>query len=126
MRRSFGLFVLGLGLLCALPAFGQFTVSDLSRLRNYESQRTSSYDRTGGNNDSSELKSGQELVLFNETGPAEIRHIWITVDDPEAYHLKKIVLRMYWDGEKLPAWKLRLEISLASVWGPTRYLILLP
>ncbi len=73
----------------------------------------------------SELKSGQELTLFNETGPAEIRHIWITVDDPEAYHLKKIVLRMYWDGEKNPqrgssVW----VISLASVWVPIRFLIL--
>ena len=96
-----------------VQAKAQFSVSDLSRLRNYESQRASSYDRSGGNDDSYELKSGQELTIFDETGPAEIRHIWITVDDPEAYHLKKIVLRMYWDGEKTPS----VEVPIGDFFG---------
>ena len=113
MRRFSGLFTLVLALLASVPAWSQYSVSDLARLRNYESQRSSSYDRSGGNDDSSELKSGQELTLFNETGPAEIRHIWITVDDPEAYHLKKIVLRMYWDGEKTPS----VEVPLGDFFG---------
>lgn len=90
-------------LLCALPLNAQFSVADLSQLRDYESHRTSSFDRSGGNGDYQNLKAGGELVLFDETGPAEIRHIWITMDDPEAYHLKKIVLRMYWDGETAPS-----------------------
>jgi hypothetical protein len=41
--------------------------------------------------------------LFDENGPAEIRHIWITMAAGEAYHLKKVVLRMYWDGEREPS-----------------------
>ena len=86
-----------------LPAYAQFSVSDLSQLRDYESRRTSSFDRSGGNGDYKNLKAGGELVLFDEVGPAEIRHIWITMDSPEAYHLKKIVLRIYWDGEKTPS-----------------------
>jgi len=100
-------------LLAALPLQAQFSVSDISRLRNYDSERDSSYDRTGGNNDSYVLKAGGQLTLFDETGPAEIRHIWITVDDPEAYHLKKIVLRMYWDGEKTPS----VEVPLGDFFG---------
>ena len=59
------------------------------------------------------MKAGGQLTLFDETGPAEIRHIWITVDDPEAYHLKKIVLRMYWDGEKTPS----VEVPLGDFFG---------
>lgn len=81
----------------------QFAVGDLPKLGNYESRRASSYARDGTNRDYENLKAGGELVLFNETGPAEIRHIWITMASPEAYHLKKIVLRMYWDGEAQPS-----------------------
>ncbi|HEX4488153.1 MAG TPA: glycoside hydrolase family 172 protein [Terriglobales bacterium] len=90
-------------LFSVVPLFAQFSVSDLSQLRDYESHRTSSFDKTGGNGDYKNLKAGGELVLFDEAGPAEIRHIWITMDSPEAYHLKKIVLRIYWDGEKTPS-----------------------
>jgi hypothetical protein len=89
--------------LAAVPAFCQFSVDQLSHLGDYRSMRTSSYDRTGGNHDYQNLKAGSELVLFDEKGPAEIRHIWITMADPEAYHLKKIVLRIYWDGEQSPS-----------------------
>lgn len=75
----------------------------LSQLADYESRRTSSYDHSGGNQDYGLLKAGGELTLFEESGPAEIRHIWITMATGEAYHLKKIVLRMYWDGEAAPS-----------------------
>src|SRR6202790_1442934 len=81
----------------------QFPVGNLSRLGDYESRRTSSYDRSGANHDYENLKAGGQLVLFDEAGPAEVRHIWITMASPEAYHLKKIVLRMYWDGETTPS-----------------------
>src|SRR5262249_50123173 len=109
-RRSQSLRLpMRLGLAClaltlsAGISLAQFSVSDLSRLRDYESQRTSSFDRTGANHDYENLKAGGQLVLFDEAGPGEIRHIWITAASPEAYHLKKIVLRMYWDGETSPS-----------------------
>ena len=87
----------------ASPLLAQFSVSDLAHLGNHESQRSSSYDRSGGNGDYRSLKSGATFALFDESGPAEIRHIWITVATGEAYHLKKVVLRMYWDGEREPS-----------------------
>lgn len=111
-RRSMEDILLRVGgltktILCFLSVAGvlpaQFSVDRLSQLNEYESQRASSYDRRGGNGDYRNLKTGGELVLFDERGPAEIRHIWITMADPEAYHLKKIVLRMYWDGEQTPS-----------------------
>jgi Protein of unknown function (DUF2961) len=94
------LFALALGTTCSVA---QFSVSDLPKLREYESRRASSYARDGTNRDYENLKAGGELVLFNEVGPGEIRHVWITMASPEAYHLKKIVLRMYWDGETEPS-----------------------
>ena len=97
-------FTSGLALLVPCSAlWAQFAVSDLPRLRNFESERTSSFDRSGGNGDYRSLKSGETLTLFDEKGPAEIRHIWITMSTGEAYHLKKVVLRMSWDGEAEPS-----------------------
>src|SRR5713226_171349 len=77
----------------ASPLLAQFSVSDLAHLRNHESQRSSSYDRSGGNGDYRSLESGATITLFDENGPAEIRHIWITMATGEASHLKKPALR---------------------------------
>src|SRR5262249_50828490 len=96
---------------CSLWA--QFAVSDLPRLRDYESRRASSYDRSGGNGDYRALKPGGSLTLLDENGPAEIRHIWITMATGEAYHLKKVVLRMYWDGEDRPS----VEVPIGDFFG---------
>ena len=96
--------ILGLALILLVPALAaQFSVSPLTRLGDYESRRTSSYDRTGGNADYRRLPAGETLEIFSEAGPAEIRHVWITMAAGEAYHLKKVVLRMYWDGEADPS-----------------------
>ncbi len=83
---------------------GQLAVSNLPRLGDYESERSSSYDRSGGNADYRSLKPAETVEIFNEEGPAEIRHIWMTIPPwSEAYNLKKVVLRMYWDDESRPS-----------------------
>ncbi|HVT92935.1 MAG TPA: glycoside hydrolase family 172 protein [Bryobacteraceae bacterium] len=88
----------------AVPgAWAQFSVEGLAHLRDYSSERSSSYDRTGANGDYRNLPAGGELTLIEAAGPGEIRHIWITMATGEAYHLKKVVLRMYWDQEKTPS-----------------------
>lgn len=92
-------------LLCLLStnAHAQFAVSRLATLGDYESRRASSFDRAGSNHDYISLKVGETVAVFDEAGPAEIRHIWITMATNEAYHLKKVVLRMYWDNESEPS-----------------------
>ncbi|MEO8659249.1 MAG: glycoside hydrolase family 172 protein [Bryobacteraceae bacterium] len=87
----------------AAAAHAQFSVSHLPQLTDFESRRTSSYDRSGANGDYRALKAGETLTVFDEQGPAEIRHLWFTMATGEAYHLKKVVLRMYWDGETEPS-----------------------
>src|SRR5580700_9526832 len=101
------LALLGLFLL-ALPmaTFGQAPtdwLSELSKPHNYVLQRVSSYDRTGGNDDYRPLGAGETLTLLDEPGPGEISHVWITIASDERFHLKKMVLRMYWDGESSPS-----------------------
>ncbi len=75
----------------------------LSEPQDYVLKRVSSYDRTGANADSRKIAPGETLTLFEESGPGTVTHIWITIASGERYHLKKIVLRMYWDNEATPS-----------------------
>jgi hypothetical protein len=74
-------------------------LSDLISPHNYIQKRGSSYDRSGGNDDFVKIAPGNTITLLDDAGPGIITHIWITIASPEKYHLKKLVLRMYWDGE---------------------------
>ena len=93
-------------MLAAPVGFGQSLsdwLGDLPRAKDYTLKRVSSYDRTGANDDARPIEPGQTLTLLDEPGPGEITHIWITISSPEKYHLKRLVLRMYWDGESDPS-----------------------
>lgn len=79
------------------------SLSELTRPHQYVLKRVSSYDRTGGNDDYRPLPAGQTLTLLDEAGPGEISHVWITIASRERFHLKKLILRMYWDGETSPS-----------------------
>jgi hypothetical protein len=76
---------------------------ELALLRNYRTAKASSYDRTGGNGDARRVEPGATLALMEADGPGAISHTWITIAAADAQHLKKIVLRMYWDGEQEPS-----------------------
>lgn len=78
-------------------------LAGLTAPHNYVLKRISSYDRTGGNEDYRRLASGETMTLLDEAGPGELSHIWMTIASGEHYHLKKLVLRMYWDEEAMPS-----------------------
>lgn len=105
--RRWSLVVLGFigfsfpGAVCAQSSLP--SLSDLTRPHDYALKRASSYDRTGGNDDYRPLGPGDTLTLLDEGGPGEISHVWITIADDERFHLKKLVLRMFWDGESSPS-----------------------
>ena len=102
--RKLELFIVMLAL--TVSALAQNTSDLLNRLpqpHNYVLKRISSYDRTGGNQDYRKIAPGETLTLFDEPGPGSITHIWITINSPEKYHLKKLVLRIYWDRETTPS-----------------------
>src|SRR5450631_348348 len=75
----------------------------LARLKDFTAGRAGSYDRTGGNADRLQLKAGETATLAEITGPGEINHMWFTIASGETFHLKKLVLRMFWDGEVTPS-----------------------
>ncbi len=67
------------------------------------------------------IKPGETRVLASLSGPAVIRHIWLTFNEARPNWLEpggsaapdEIVLRMYWDGEKEPA----VEAPLSDFFG---------
>ncbi len=78
-------------------------LADLSRAREGRSKRISSFDRTGGNADALRIPAGKTAKLADIRGAGVIRHIWVTIScrqDP--LYLRKLVLRMYWDGSEHP------------------------
>jgi hypothetical protein len=102
MRR--GYFLMAVVLLLSQALFGQIPINDLPHLQNYESERSSSYDRSGGNHDYTSVKPGETIKIFDENGPGEIRHMWMTMPPrTEIYSLKKVVIKMYWDHESNPS-----------------------
>ena len=87
--------------------------ANLTQPQSYVLKRVSSTDPTGGNADFRFIEPGATLTVLDADGPAELTHIWFTVYDPEPYHLKRLVLRMYWDGESSPS----VEAPLGDFFG---------
>jgi hypothetical protein len=112
MRSAvFALATLALATLLALPARGiaQEARRELDRLpflRSYVSARASSMDRSGANDDGNwgnPIKAGETRTLAELGGPGVISHVWFTIATNDRWHLKNLVLRMYWDGEATPS-----------------------
>lgn len=78
-------------------------LEDAMRAHDYVQHRASSYDVSGGNEDYRRIEPGATLALLDTVGPGEITHIWITIAARDPHHLKQLVLRMFWDDEKMPS-----------------------
>jgi len=87
----------------ALSGQGSSWLGGLTQPQDYVQKRVSSYDRSGGNEDFRAIGPGETFTVLDEPGPGIITHIWFTFSSDETYHLKKLVLRIYWDGETTPS-----------------------
>jgi len=85
----------------------------LARLRNYKNRRSSSWDRTGGNEDWIVIDPGQTATLLDLHGAGVVTHIWFTINSPDPMHLKNLVLRAWWDGEASPS----IETPIGDFFG---------
>src|SRR5699024_5628651 len=87
------------------------SLRDLPRLRAHRRMRESSWDRTGGNEDRVTIRPGQTITLADIAGAGSVNHIWMTVapkepptpDSVDNDYLRKLVLKMYWDGAAHPS-----------------------
>lgn len=93
---------------------GMSTLAELARLRpGVKRKRASSYDPKGGNSDWWEIEPGQTRRIAEADGPGCIKHIWMTLWCDAKFVYRKVVLRMYWDGEELPS----VEVPLGDFFG---------
>lgn len=74
--------------------------SRLPYLKDTKLIQISSTDTTGGNNDFVAIPAGRTAMLADIHGPGVIVNFWVTISSPDKYFLRRILLRMYWDGEK--------------------------
>jgi len=88
-------------------------LENLPRLKDVKRKRISSYDLSGGNRDFIEIPAGEDAVLAEMKGSGCVKHIWVTIRTDEEHYLRKIVLRMYWDGEKAPS----VEVPIGDFFG---------
>ncbi|WP_178988306.1 glycoside hydrolase family 172 protein [Winogradskyella schleiferi] len=95
--------LIGFFIVCSNLVLGQ---NEIWQARDYSTERISSYDKTGANDDGNwkdKIKPNETRTIGDVSGPGIIKHIWMTIASNEPYHLKKITLRMYWDGEDTPS-----------------------
>jgi hypothetical protein len=95
------------------PEDSAMAIADLARIRDIQTRRASSYDRTGGNDDYISIDPSKTAELMMANGPGVITHIWFTIASSDKYHLKNLVLRMYWDGEADPS----VEVPVGDFFG---------
>jgi hypothetical protein len=112
-------------LLFFCQAVSQNFLSSLGEKQNYRSKRISSTDPTGGNRDFISIPPGQTAVLAEIKGPAAIDHIWMTIAG-EPFYGRKIVLRIYWDGEDTPSVEVPIGDFFAVGHGLNRNLTSIP
>ncbi len=97
-----------------MGSYGDFgsSLRDLPRLRSSRRRRASSWDRSGGNDDRLHIQPGATAILAEIRGAGSINHIWVTVANatmgrtpaaPEPDFLRRLVLKMSWDGEQEPS-----------------------
>jgi hypothetical protein len=59
------------------------------------------------------FKKGETKVLLHHKGSGMIRHIWCTIPPGNIYHMRNIILRIYWDGQDNPS----VEVPLGDFFG---------
>jgi len=78
-------------------------LDNLSRAREGRSRRVSSFDRTGRNRDCLTIPKGKRVDIAKIKGAGVIRHLWFTIACADRQYLRKLVLRIYWDGAAEPS-----------------------
>jgi len=60
------------------------------------------------------IKSGETVTLMDHDGPGVIRHMWITFDQKLR---RQFILRIYWDGQKLPSVECPIGDFMCQSWN---------
>ena len=74
---------------------GPGLLDDLPRLAAASTFRESSWDRTGGNRDWTDVAPGTTVTLLDVDGPGVIRHLYWAVIRPAPNQYRQVVLRIF-------------------------------
>ncbi|MFH0990147.1 MAG: glycoside hydrolase family 172 protein [bacterium] len=87
--------------------------SHLPFLKQSKLVQISSHDRTHGNSDFIAVRNGGTSTLADVSGPGVVVRIWVTIASNDPYFLRRILLRMTWDGEPSPS----VEVPIGDFFG---------
>lgn len=102
-------FLFFLATVFASPLEGLFDPSSLMVPRESVYKQVASHDKMFlGGGDFINVNPGEKVTLMDVKGTGIITNLWLTIDktnddNASGYPLRKIILRMYWDGEKSPS-----------------------
>ena len=88
-------------------------LDSLFLLQNTRTARISSYDKTGGNTDFVVILPGQTRTLAEIPGAGVIRRFYVAPYALDRMRYRKVMLRMYWDGEPRPC----VEVPIGDFFG---------
>src|ERR1700689_3281650 len=97
----------------AEPGAGPEELLAMARLRSYQARRSSSWDRSGGNDDAVPVEGGASATVLDVKGAGVVTHLWFTINSQDRHHLKSLVLRAWWDGESSPS----VEVPIGDFFG---------
>jgi hypothetical protein len=108
------LLVLAASVAAAQPGLDNIlSPSRLPYLKQSRLIQISSHDTTGANNDFIAVPAGATARLADVQGPGVVTMIWVTIASPDPYFLRRILLRMFWDGEESPS----VEVPIGDFFG---------
>ena len=82
-------------------------------LKNAQSRRVSSWDRTGGNRDWISIGPRETATLLDAPGSGCVTHFYWTMIGNDPHDLRRAVIRMFWDGQDTPS----VEAPLGDFFG---------
>lgn len=91
-------------------------------LNNSRTARISSYEANGANHDWVVIAPGETKTLAEISGAGVIRRFYIAPLALDRMRYRKLVLRMYWDGEKTPCVEVPMGDFFGSGLGTLRYI----
>ena len=128
MQQLFSLVYCAAALLVPLSLQAQTTSDEHGRLldnlfvlQDNETARISSYDRKGGNFDFVRIAPGETKTIAEISGTGIIRRFYVGPFALDRMRYRKVILRMYWDGQKDPCVEVPLGDFFGSGLGTLRY-----
>ncbi|HKN37176.1 MAG TPA: glycoside hydrolase family 172 protein [Terriglobales bacterium] len=103
------------------PGGQERPLDELFVLRNTKTARISSYDRSGGNLDFVVIAPGETKTLAEIPGAGIIRRFYLAPFALDRMRYRKMLLRIYWDGQKDPCVEVPFGDFFGSGLGTLRY-----